>query len=106
MRIPMPRSLAISAEDRRLLWHHMRTPTYSFVALLVLLGLIVAMGAFLPVRWSWAIEAGAATAMVLTVLLFSMEVLKEAPLMRVFAGLGFCWVAVLFGITLVDYLTR
>ncbi len=76
MRIPMPRSLKISDADKRALWHHMRTPTYSFVALLALLGLIVLLGAFLPVRWSWVVEAGAVTAMVLTVLLFSMEVLE------------------------------
>ena len=44
--------------------------------------------------------------MVATVLLFSMEVRKEPPLTRVFSLLGFCWVAVLFGMTLIDYLTR
>ena len=100
------RIVTLSDEDKRVLWHHMRTPTYAFVALLIMLGVIVLFGAFLPFRWSWVIEAAVAAAMVLTVLLYSMEVLKEPPLVRVFSAMGFCWVAVLFGITLIDYLTR
>ncbi|MDQ2803510.1 MAG: oxidase [Pseudomonadota bacterium] len=106
MRVPMPRSLEISDEDKRVLWRHMRKPAITFVALLVMLGVIVLLGAFLPFSKAWIIEASVATLMVVTVLLFSMEVLEEAPLMRVFAGLGFFWVAILFGITLIDYLTR
>ncbi len=100
------RIVTLSDEDKRVLWHHMRTPTYAFVALLLMLGVIVLFGAFLPFRWSWVIEGTVATAMVLTVLLYSMEVLKEPPLVRVFSAMGFCWVAVLFGVTLIDYLTR
>ncbi len=100
------RIVTLSDEDKRVLWHHMRTPTYAFIALLMMLGVIVLLGAFLPFRWSWVVEGIIATSMVLTVLLFSMEVLKEPPLTRVFAAVGFCWVAVLFGVTLVDYLTR
>ena len=44
--------------------------------------------------------------LVLTVLLVSMEVLQEPPLMRLFAALGFFWVAIMFSMTLVDYLSR
>ena len=106
MRVPLPRSLEISDADKRLLWHHMRTPAITFVALFVMLGVVVLLGAILPFPSAWVIEASVVTLMVVTVLLFSMEVLEETPLMRVFAGLGFFWVAILFGITLIDYLTR
>ena len=106
MRIPLPKSLQISDEDERVIWHHMRMPAYTFVALLVLLGGEVLLGAILPFPGAWILEACIAVSMVVTVLLFSMEVLEEPPLMRVFAGLGFFWVAVLMGITVIDYLTR
>ena len=44
--------------------------------------------------------------MVLTVLLFTMEVRDEASLLRFFSGIGFVWVATLFMMTMLDYLTR
>ena len=44
--------------------------------------------------------------MVLTVLLFSMEVLEEAPLLRFFSAYGFAWLAVMIVLTMTDYLTR
>lgn len=88
------------------LWHHMRVPTFTFAALMALLGSIVLLGAVLPFPNAWIIEAVLAVTMVIVVLLFSMEVLKEPPLMRVFAAIGFIWVMVLMGITVIDYLTR
>ncbi len=96
----------MTAEDRRLLWRHMRAPVLSFVALMALLGVNVVLGATLPFRAVWAVEAFVVVCMVLTVLLVSMEVLQEPPLVRVFSSLGFFWVLILFGMTLVDYLTR
>ena len=44
--------------------------------------------------------------MILTVLLFSMEVREEASLLKFYAGLGFCWLTVLLFMTMVDYITR
>jgi cytochrome c oxidase subunit 4 len=44
--------------------------------------------------------------MVLTVLLVSMEMIEEPPLVRVFSALGFFWVMIMFGMTLTDYLYR
>ncbi len=44
--------------------------------------------------------------MVVTILLFSMEVRHEPPLVKLFAGIGFFWVGILFTMTLVDYLSR
>ena len=54
---------------------------------------------------SWLV-IGLTACMAITVLLFSMEVREEEPLMRFFAGLGFAWVGILFGMTLLDYLAR
>lgn len=106
MRIPLPQSLKLSDEAERTLWHHMRTPAYTFVALLVMLGGIVLLGAILPFPSAWMVEAALAVTMVVTVLLFSMEVVKEPPMMRVFAAMGFFWVLILLGMTVIDYLTR
>jgi len=92
--------------ERRLLWRQMRTPVLSFVALLVLLGINVALGALLPFRQAWVLECAVTVCMVLVVLLFSMEVLKEPPLLRVFSFLGFFWVAIMFAMTSLDYLSR
>ncbi|WP_280138138.1 MULTISPECIES: hypothetical protein [unclassified Methylobacterium] len=36
----------------------------------------------------------------------SMAVRHEPPLVRLFAGVGFFWVAILFGMTLTDSLGR
>ncbi len=98
---------ALTPQDRQRLWHHMRTPVYSFVALVLLLGVSVALGAIFPSSHAASIIIGFVTvAMALTVLLFSMEVAEEAPLMRFFSALGFFWVAILIGMTALDYLTR
>jgi len=96
----------MSDADRRLLWQHMRTPARVFVALMLMLGAIVLLGALVPSHLASMAELALTVCMVLTVLLFSMEVIEEPPLLRFFSFLGFCWMAILFGITLVDYLTR
>ncbi len=97
---------AMTEQDKQVLWQRMRTPVRSFAAMLVLLGIIVLCGATLPVRWIWMVEALATLTMVVIVLAVSMEVTHEPPLIRVFAVIGFFWVAILFGMTLVDYLFR
>lgn len=84
----------------------MRTPAISLVALLLLLGLIVLLGAWLPFRQAWIIEAAATLLMVVTVLFASMELMSEPPIIRFFAVIGFFWVAILLTMTLVDYFTR
>ena len=91
---------------RRAFVQRMRVPLLAFAALLVLLAAIVLLGALVPsLAASW-VELGLALCMAVTVLLFSMEVREETPILRLFSGLGFAWVAILFGMTLVDYLTR
>ncbi len=84
----------------------MRTPLLSFVALMMLLATNVTLGAALPFRAVWMIEALVVVCMVLIVLLVSMELLHEPPLIRLFSALGFFWVCIMFGMTLLDYLSR
>lgn len=96
----------LSVADRRLLWSKMRTPLLAFAALIVLLAGIVLMGSWLPFRSVWIMEAMFTVAMIGIVLVFSMELPSEPPIIRFFAIVGFFWVAILFTMTLVDYLTR
>jgi cytochrome c oxidase subunit 4 len=96
----------MTPEERRLLWRHLRTPAISFVALLSLLAVNVALGATLPFRQVWMVEAAVTLCMVLVVLLLSMEVWRDTPLIRVFSMLGFFWVMIMFTMALTDYLGR
>jgi len=96
----------LSAQDRHLLWSKMRTPVIVLVALLLMLGTMVLLGAWLPFRQVWIIEAVITLLMVGTVLIVSMELGSEPPIIRFFAVVGFFWVAILFGMTLLDYFTR
>ena len=102
----LARRFGLSEEDQAELWRHMRLPVRSFVMLLCLLGITVLCGATLPVRWIWIVEMLSTLAMVVIVLAVSMEVTHEPPLIRLFAVVGFFWVCILFGMTLVDYLFR
>ncbi|MGU3537177.1 oxidase [Methylobacterium sp. A54F] len=96
----------LSAEDRALLRQRLRTPFMTFAALLALLGVNVALGATLPFANVWIVELLVVTVMVAIILLVSMEVRHEPPLVRLFAVLGFFWVAIMIGMTLTDYLAR
>lgn len=93
-------------EQRREIWRQMRAPTFACVALMVMLGVIVLLGSLAPSHVSSIIEFSLLVAMVLTVLLFTMEVREEDALMRFFAFVGFCWAAALFSLVMLDYLTR
>jgi cytochrome c oxidase subunit 4 len=44
--------------------------------------------------------------MVAIVLLVSMDLLDETPLIRLFSSIGFFWMLIMFGMTLTDYLYR
>jgi cytochrome c oxidase subunit 4 len=83
----------------------MRLPVLSFAALVTLLGANVVLGHFLPPHAAFA-EVAVTFVQVLVVLLVSMEVLEEPPLLRFFSALGFLWVVILFAMTIVDYATR
>ena len=104
MKIPLLDEL--SDEDRRALWGHMRVPVFAFVALMALLAAIVLLGALAPGTVTSWIVVGLTLCMAVTVLLFSMEVRDDAPITRFYAAIGFFWVAILFGMTMLDYLSR
>ncbi len=99
-------SIAHDPAARHALWQRMRVPAFAFVALMLFLAAIVGLGALAPSRTASFIEIGLVACMILTVLLFSMEVRLETPLMRFFALIGFAWVGILFGMVLLDYLSR
>ncbi len=92
--------------EQRTIRAHMRVPFLAFVALLGFLAAIVLLGALVPSSTASYLEAGLTICMVLTVLLFSMEVREEPPLMRFYAALSFCWLAILCTVTMIDYWTR
>ena len=96
----------LSAADRAEAARRLRTPVLTFLALLALLALNVTLGATLPFAHVWALELLVVTVMGALIILVSMEVLHEPPLVRLFAGVGFFWVAILFAMTLTDYAAR
>lgn len=85
----------------------LRTPFLTMLTLLALLGVNVVLGVFFITGRMWIVEVAVATAMVVaTVIVVAMEAHKEPPLIQLFAGLGFFWVAILFTLTMIDYATR
>lgn len=84
----------------------LRTPFFTWLALLALLGTNVILGVFFVGNRVWIVEAFIAAGMVAIVIMFAMEAHKEPPLIRLFSVLGFFWVAILFSLTMVDYATR
>ncbi len=96
----------LTPEQRREIRRQMRVPVFAWGALLSCLAGVILLGALAPSRTSAIIEFALLVVMVLTVLLFTMEVRDETSLLRFFSGLGFVWVATLFTMTMLDYLTR
>lgn len=91
---------------RDAIWLAMRVPVFAFVALLLFLAGIVGLGTLVPGRTASFLEAGLTLCSVGTVLLFTMEVRHEAPILRFYAVLGFMWLAILVGMTMLDFVTR
>lgn len=84
----------------------LRTPIITTIALLLMLLLNGLLGYFFIANRTWIIEVLVATAMVATVITVTMEAHKEPGIIRLFSGVGFFWVAILFALTMVDYATR
>ena len=84
----------------------LRQPVLTFLALIGLLAVNVATGYLQPFPLVWMLNLGVMVLMIATVLLFSMEVIREPALVRFFSILGFCWVGILLTMTLIDYLNR
>ena len=98
--------LDLTDDQKRDVTARMKVPAISFAVLMGLLAINILLGATMPFEKVWIVEALVLATMVVVVLLFSMEIIHEPPLIRLYAVLGFCWVAILFTMTLIDYLTR
>ncbi len=96
----------MTRSERQTLLRHMRVPAITLLVLLALLVTNVFLGATLPFHGAYIVEGVVTLCMVLTVLLVSMEIIHEPPLIRLFSAVGFFWVAIMFGMTMVDYLSR
>ncbi len=84
----------------------MRGPVIVFIVLMALLAVNVTLGAFQPQGRLWPLELSIVAIMVSVTILFSMEAVHQVPLIRLFSMLGFVWVGILFGMTMLDYLAR
>ncbi len=93
-------------EQRRAFLARMNLPLRVFVGLMLLLATNILAGAVQPFAGIWIVETLVLLTMIVITLLFSMEILREAPLIRMWSIVGFCWVGILFGMTMIDYLTR
>ena len=77
-----------------------------FAMLLVLLALTVVAGAIDLGAASLFVAAAIATVKAILILLFFMHVRYSSTLTWIVAGAAFFWLAILFGLTFSDYLTR
>jgi caa(3)-type oxidase subunit IV len=84
----------------------LRTPAIVWLSLVVLLGIISAIGVVAPHGSWWIIEAVCLAIMISLVIVFSMELARHKPIVRLFSFLGFFWASILFGMIMIDYLTR
>ena len=92
--------------QRRAFVGRMDIPLRVFAGLILSLGTMVLFGATTPASWIWMPEVAVLLVMVVTTMLYAMEVLDEIPLMRMWSVVGFAWLCILFGMVLIDYLTR
>ncbi len=86
--------------------HALRGPIVVFVALLALLAVNVTLGALRPHGRLWPLELSIVAIMVTITILFSMEAIQQVALIRLFSMLGFVWLGILFGLTMLDYVSR
>ena len=78
----------------------------AWIALLALMGTSLA-SAYIPLGpWNLVAGLAIATAKSLIVLTLFMGLIRAAPLLRIVAGIGFFMLALLFGLSGVDYGTR
>lgn len=96
------RMVRLDAELRK----GLRLPLLGTAVLLVLLGCSVVLGLTVPFAAAGYVEIGIAVVMVGVVLFTSMELEHESAIVRLFAGMSFFWLLILFGMTMQDYLTR
>lgn len=83
-----------------------RTNINVFIALMVLLVLTIAIAYLDLGNLGLAIAMLIASAKAVLILLFFMHIRFSTPLTWVFASAALFWLAIMFGLTLNDYLTR
>lgn len=86
--------------------HALRAPLIVFGVLLALLAVNVTLGALRPHGRLWPLELSIVAIMVAITILYSMEAIQQVAVIRLFSMLGFIWVGVLFGLTMLDYVSR
>jgi cytochrome c oxidase subunit 4 len=77
-----------------------------FVALLLLLGLTVGIAEVDFGPWNFPIAGAIATAKAVLIMLYFMHVRYSPALIWLVAAAGFFWLAILFSLTMADFLTR
>lgn len=92
--------------QRRAFFGKMNIPLRVFGGLILSLGTMILFGATHPAPWIWMPEIAVLLVMVVVTMLYSMEVMEDIPLMRMWSVVGFAWLCILFGMVLIDYLTR
>ena len=92
--------------QKRAFTRRMNVPLRVFVGLILSLGTMVLLGATTPAPWIWIVELAVLLVMVVVTMLYAMEVRDDLPLMRMWSLAGFAWLCILFGMVLIDYLTR
>jgi len=95
-----------TSESQALFGQRIRKPVIVSIVLLALLALNMTLAVLHPFAWVGYLGIGIAVMMAMIVLFFAMEITQQVPLIQLFSGLGFFWVAILFTLTMVDYLTR
>jgi cytochrome c oxidase subunit 4 len=87
---------------------HPTLGTYAavYVALMILLAATVIVGKMELGTWSFAAAATIATIKAVLIMLIFMHVRYGSPLIWLVAAAGFFWMAILFSLTLSDFLTR
>lgn len=78
----------------------------AYTALMALLALTAAATRLPPGPWALPLSLAIATAKLLLVFLFFMQLRYQRGLVRVFAVAGFFWLAIAGVLTFADYLTR
>ena len=92
--------------QRRAFLAKMNLPLRVFGGLILSLGTMILFGATHPASWIWMLEVAVLLVMIVVTMLYSMEVMDDIPLMRMWSVVGFAWLCILFGMVLIDYLTR
>ena len=84
----------------------MKTYYIIFGLLIALLALSVLVAELDLGRWNFIAAAGIATCKAVFILMFFMHVRYSSHLIWLFSVAGFFWLAILFSLTLSDYVTR